>query len=144
MNLLKEILAEPAYLVCLITILNAWLLGIYNKRYKAAEEVNKPIFENPDAKPREKTLSTIKYGLELYRQGILTCFLNVAILILCGWWLLAGSMPQSRFEIFAIAILPILIWNSADVASDLWRTRRSWRALRLFLEMAKKQPAQTS
>src|SRR5688572_26324745 len=102
MDLLKEIFEEPAYLICLVTILNAWLLGIYNKRYKAAEEANKPIFENPDIKPREKTLNTIRKGLDLYRQGIVTCFLNVAILILCAWWLLGGTLPRTRFEIFAI------------------------------------------
>jgi len=48
-------------------------------------------------------------------------------------------MPQSRFEIFAIAILPILIWNSADITSDLWRTRRIWRALRLMVELEEKK-----
>ena len=133
------ILDHPAYLICLITILNAWALSIFDKHYRAAEAANKPIFENPDAKPREKSIATMKNGLNLYRQGIITCWLNVAILLLCAWWLLSGAMPDSRFEIFAIAILPTLIWNFGNIASDLWRNRKTWRALRMLLEMAEKE-----
>ena len=139
MKVLKEIFGQPAYLICLITILNAWALAMFNKRYRVVEAENKPILENPDAKPRDETVTTILNGLNVYRQGVITCGLNFAILVLCVWWLLSGPMPQSRFEIFAIAILPILIWNSADIASDLWRTRRIWRALRLMVELEEKK-----
>src|SRR5436190_10604562 len=99
MILFKEILGQPAYLICLITILNACALVVFNKRYKAAESENKLILENPDGKPRDQTIAIIKTGLTVYRQGILTCWLNAAILVLCAWWLLSGPMPQSRFEI---------------------------------------------
>jgi len=139
MGILKEIFAQPAYLVCFITMLNAWALGIFNKRYKAAEIENRPILENPEAKPRDERIATIKNGLMVYREGVLTSILNAAILILCMWWLLSGPMPKSRFEVFAIAILPILIWNSADVVSDLWRTRRIWRALRLLVDLEERK-----
>jgi hypothetical protein len=139
MKILEEIFGQPAYLVCFITMLNAWALAIFNRRYKAAETENKPILENPDAKPRDETIATIKNGLTVYREGIITSVLNAAILVLCLWWLLSGPMPKSRFEVFAIAILPILIWNSADVASDLWRTRRIWRALRLLVDLEEKK-----
>jgi hypothetical protein len=139
MTVLKEIFGEPAYLICIITILNAVALTIFNKRYKAAEAANKPILENPDAKPRDETVKIIRNGLTVYRQGVITCWLNVAILALCAWWLLSGPMPKSRFEIFAIAILPILIWNSGDIAWDLWQTRRTWNALRLLVELEEKK-----
>jgi len=73
MKVLKEIFGQPAYLICLITILNAWALAMFNKRYRVVEAENKPILENPDAKPRDETVATILNGLNVYRQGVITC-----------------------------------------------------------------------